>query len=298
MKADQLEAAAAASSQVESAVGSEDRGGPLVLALDTSTAVMAAALLEGDRVLGELNSMSERNHSVYSVSALQQLLQQAAKSPAELDAIAAGCGPGSYTGTRIAVTIGKTLAWAWGKPLVGVSSLEGIAYGAWRQVEPESQPGPEPGLVSQQPGCRWLVPLIDARRGQVYTAAFSGAAMGQWERLVPDSIRLMANWADELAERVRGAAEADRPAELIAAGEQLELHSEQLERLSLLLQGLGTQLHTVHYALEGVQIARLGRNRLLRGELSESHALVPNYTQLAEAEAKLAAGSREVPPRG
>lgn len=324
MKEDQQETSAAASWRAEatagggvvgssivsnSLAGGDSEGSPLVLAIDTSTAVMAAALLEGDRVLGELNSMSERNHSVYSVPALQELLRQANKTPDELAAIAVGRGPGSYTGTRIAVTIGKTLAWAWGKPLVGVSSLEGIAYGAWRlsqtaagehssdegdtadhtlSLEPQEQPK----------GSRWFVPMIDARRGQAYTALFRTSG-GHWERLANDSIRLTATGVEELAQQVREADEATRPEAIVVAGEQLELHSAQLGQLGHLLEGTGTSLHTIHYAMEGAQIARLGRNLLLRGEVSAPHALVPNYTQMAEAEAKLAAArGQEVPPRG
>lgn len=324
MKEDQQETSAAASWRAEatagggvvsssivsnSLAGRDSEGSPLVLAIDTSTAVMAAALLEGDRVLGELNSMSERNHSVYSVPALQELLRQANKTPDELAAIAVGRGPGSYTGTRIAVTIGKTLAWAWGKPLVGVSSLEGIAYGAWRLSqtaagEHSSDEGDTADhALSQEPqeqpkGSRWFVPMIDARRGQAYTALFRTSG-GHWERLANDSIRLTATGVEELAQQVRAADEATRPEAIVVAGEQLELHSAQLGQLGHLLEGTGTSLHTIHYAMEGAQIARLGRNLLLRGEVSAPHALVPNYTQMAEAEAKLAAArGQEVPPRG
>ncbi|WP_028563142.1 tRNA (adenosine(37)-N6)-threonylcarbamoyltransferase complex dimerization subunit type 1 TsaB [Paenibacillus pinihumi] len=258
-------------------------GCPLVLAIDTSTAVMAASLMEGERVLGELNSMSERNHSVYSVASLQQLLKQAGKSHSELDAIIVGCGPGSYTGMRIAVTIGKTLAWVWNKPLVSVSSLEGLAYGALQRAA-----GDENVL-------RWVIPLMDARRGQVYTAAFAAGTDGQWERVASDGIRLMADWADELARLVKDGDGRQLPQEIIFAGE-LELHQEQADRFAGMSGSL--KVLSAAYTLEGSHIARLGQDKLHRGELSAPHTLVPNYTQLAEAEVKLlAARGGEVQPR-
>nr|WP_233167360.1 tRNA (adenosine(37)-N6)-threonylcarbamoyltransferase complex dimerization subunit type 1 TsaB [Paenibacillus roseus] len=244
----------------------------MVLAIDTSTAVMAASLMEGERVLGELNSMSERNHSVYSVAALKELLTQADKSPSELAAIIVGCGPGSYTGMRIAVTIGKTLAWAWNKPLVSVSSLEGLAYGGALRS------------AGDKGTLRWVIPLMDARRGQVYTAAFVADAGGNWQRIVDDGIRLMADWVDKLAEHLRDG--NVHPQEIIFAGD-LDLHREQIERFSE-MNGIA-QVQLAAYSLEGSHIARLGRDKLQCGELSDPHALVPNYTQLAEAEAKLLA---------
>lgn len=81
------------------------------MALDTSTAVMAAAMMEDHALLQERNERAERNHSVHVVPVMEQLLAASNTQPGQLDGIAVGVGPGSYTGIRIAVTAAKTLAW-------------------------------------------------------------------------------------------------------------------------------------------------------------------------------------------
>ena len=89
------------------------------LALDTSTAVMAASVMEGHALLEERNERAERNHSVHVVPVMEQLLEASSTQPGQLDGIAVGIGPGSYTGIRIAVTAAKTLAWRGTSPLSG-----------------------------------------------------------------------------------------------------------------------------------------------------------------------------------
>jgi universal bacterial protein YeaZ len=184
---------------------------------------------------------------------------------------------------RIAVTIAKTLAWAWGVPLAGVSSLEALALGAAEGAARE-----------------WIVPLMDARRGQVYTAGFASGGDGGWRRLAEDGVRLMKDWADELAERIASAAVGEgaagpavpeRPDRIRFVGDP-SLHLENIERLKARLDGR-VQVEIRPTVMEGRAIAELGIRRLAAGEADDPHALVPNYTQLAEAEAKLLAGRQE-----
>jgi len=308
---------------------------PVVVALDTSTAAMSMSIVRGREMLGEVQSMAERNHSVEVVTKLQQLMASCGVEAETLDAIAVGRGPGSYTGMRIGVTVAKTLAWAWAKPIVGVSSLEALAYG--------SRPATESGV-------HWVVPIMDARRGQVYTAAFaSGTAAGSsaeeaceamsgntvlqsdnaiedgggWKRLKRDGIRLMSEWVDALAERVKeasgdesgngadssaadavelagktgmgapssapaslGLARAGAPASIIVCGE-LSKHEEEAARLRQLCEAAGVRVELVPTLMEGRSVALLGMERVLRGERDDVHDFVPNYTQLTEAEVKL-----------
>ncbi|MBM7565158.1 tRNA (adenosine(37)-N6)-threonylcarbamoyltransferase complex dimerization subunit type 1 TsaB [Paenibacillus sacheonensis] len=283
-------------------------GGPdglLVLAVDTSTAALAAALTRGGEVLKEVLSLAERNHSVHTVSTVQTMLAECGVKPEELDGIAIGRGPGSYTGMRIAVSLGKTLAWVWNKPLVGVSSLEALAYGARQQDNRENGDGSiseaadrlaaaNKQAVSQLPrsdqnatGPVWVVPIMDARRGQVYTASFeTGTAVreGAWKRLAKDGIRLMHDWVDELAADVDASDAAQRPAAIWIAGE-LEKHEAEVDRLQAICPGV--QVRKLPVWLEGRAVAALGAARLAAGESDDVHAFTPNYTQLTEAEVKL-----------
>ena len=87
---------------------------------------------------------------------MAQALAEAGLGMDQMDGIAVGVGPGSYTGIRIAVTAAKTLAWANRIPLVGVSSLHALAWGlksGWNEAEPKA-------------GVHWIIPLLDARRGR------------------------------------------------------------------------------------------------------------------------------------
>jgi tRNA threonylcarbamoyladenosine biosynthesis protein TsaB len=69
------------------------------------------------------------------------------------DFVAVGVGPGSYTGLRIGVTVARTLAWTWECPLLGISSLTGLAFEAGKQTRP-------------------IVSVVDAKQGEVYAAAY------------------------------------------------------------------------------------------------------------------------------
>ncbi|MFD0717255.1 tRNA (adenosine(37)-N6)-threonylcarbamoyltransferase complex dimerization subunit type 1 TsaB [Paenibacillus sp. GCM10027626] len=255
----------------------QQRAEPTVLALDTSTASMAAALLRGGEIAGSVQSLAERNHSVLTVPKLKALLDECGVEPEELDGIAIGKGPGSYTGMRIAVTVGKTLAWAWQKPVVGISSLEALAYGA------------RMAAAAHDPDCTsdWFIPIMDARRGQVYTALFAARPDGSWERKAHDGIRLMRQWIDQLAERLDDMGAGKH--RLWLTGD-LSLHEQEAARLQELAAQAASQNVAVSlfpFAMEGAAVARLGAERLLRGERDETHLFVPNYTQLAEAEVKL-----------
>lgn len=248
---------------------------PIILGLDTSTAAFAAAITRGTEVVAHLESFADRNHSVHSVLYVQQLLQEANIQPADISALAIGHGPGSYTGMRIAVTIGKTLAWTWQKPLLAISSLEGLAFG-----------GQSPS--ADEATTHWIVPLMDARRGQVYTALFASDSVNPnpldcWQRLAVDGVRLMANWVDELCARVE---QGERPATIRCVGE-IGVHSAEVQRLQQVLASYAISVEAVETTMSGAAMARLGTRDWEAQSFVEVHSFAPNYTQLTEAEVKL-----------
>ncbi|MBM6994347.1 tRNA (adenosine(37)-N6)-threonylcarbamoyltransferase complex dimerization subunit type 1 TsaB [Paenibacillus sp. DXFW5] len=260
-----------------------------LLAFDTATSSLAVAVTEGGRVLAERNIHAERNHSAYLVTAIGDCLEAAGLAKQDLDGIAVGIGPGSYTGIRIAVTTAKTLAWSLRLPVYGVSSLAALALGGWAGSsgqdaaalgELAARRGEEGRRATA--GGHWIAPLIDARRGQAYTALFGVTAPGGLpERLEPDAIRLMDGWADELQRQLEQLPPDERPARLWFVGET-EKHEAAIAPL---IAAFGELVQLVPYELEGawMGIAGLARSWLPADEV---HALEPNYTQLAEAEAK------------
>ncbi|WP_342419678.1 tRNA (adenosine(37)-N6)-threonylcarbamoyltransferase complex dimerization subunit type 1 TsaB [Paenibacillus sp. FSL H8-0168] len=258
------------------------------LTLDTATTVMAAALMNGRKLLGESNVYGERNHSVHVITELERLLNEEGLTRDDVDGIAVGVGPGSYTGIRIAVTAAKTLAWAWGIPVTSISTLHALAWGGWnRGIEMKGQEDKNESVNNGSSGVQaadWIVPVLDARRGQVYTGLFAVNTVDDVEspqRLEPDAIRLMTAWTDDLLQRLEALPSEERPPVIWLVGETA-VHAETAERLRA-----WSELRIVPYELEGRWVGRLGADKLLRQEHDELHTLVPNYTQLAEAEANL-----------
>lgn len=244
------------------------------LALDTSTSSLAVAVMENETLLREINASGERNHSVHMHPVIARAVEEAGLTIQEVEGIAVGVGPGSYTGVRMAVSAAKTLSWANRIPVAGVSSLHALAWG-----------GLESGLQGRhgREETFWVIPLLDARRGQAYTALFAGTGGEAPGRLAPDGIRLMESWIDELADKLNGLSKGERPAAIWFTGD-VSVHAKTAERLAQSYHGPVTVLP---YELEGRWVGLLGAERLLRGESDEMHTLVPNYTQLSEAEANL-----------
>jgi len=124
-----------------------------LLAIDTSTKVASAALYEDSTLVCCCDLMSGLTHSQRLMPLVQHCFELAAWQPADVDMFAVVRGPGSFTGVRIGVSAVKGMADALGKPVVAVDTLETLAAGLPYAA----------GIV---------VPLLDARRGQVYAAAY------------------------------------------------------------------------------------------------------------------------------
>ena len=125
-----------------------------VLAFDTSSKALSLAILEDKQVLAEMTINIKKNHSITLMPAIDFLMASLDWTPKDLDRIVVAEGPGSYTGLRIAVATAKTLAHTLNIELVGMSSLLAL-------------------VPRQQEGL--LVPLMDARRNNVYAGFYENA---------------------------------------------------------------------------------------------------------------------------
>ncbi|BFH16430.1 tRNA (adenosine(37)-N6)-threonylcarbamoyltransferase complex dimerization subunit type 1 TsaB [Paenibacillus melissococcoides] len=271
----------------------QDHNRTRVLALDTSTSALTAALLEGGALVDERHSQAERNHSIKLLPTLQSLMADNGWSGKSTDLVAVGVGPGSYTGVRIAVTAGKTMAWAWDKPVIGVSSLEALALSGLQQAEQD-------GAAAGRVGRILVYPLMDARRGQVYTAPFACNGSGAEaltdgvERHGDDGIRLFSLVAEEASRALEADADAegaDHPHAAAAVWFVGDTGAQQ-EALDGLQTQWGERIRVIPCGMEARWIGRLGLRAYAAGRRTDTHRLEPNYTQLAEAEAKLLAKER------
>src|SRR5512145_3217838 len=124
-----------------------------LLTLDTATSVFSVALADGEQLLGAASGAAGHLTAARLVPAVQQLFAECALAPADLDGFAVTIGPGSFTGIRVGLAFIKGLAFATGKPVVGLSSLALLAMNAQN---------------SRLPVC----PLFDARKSEVYAGLY------------------------------------------------------------------------------------------------------------------------------
>ena len=152
----------------------------ILLAIDTSTHRAAVALSRPGQTVDVAPPDPDRRHGRGLIPAIKALLAARGLTVADLDAIAVGLGPGSYTGLRIGLTAAKTLAYAAKKPLVGLDSLEVIARNA-------------PGDV------REVAVAVDAQRGDAYVAEFTHVVgSGRLVRLGATRIEPVGAWSSNL----------------------------------------------------------------------------------------------------
>ncbi|MEB6337916.1 tRNA (adenosine(37)-N6)-threonylcarbamoyltransferase complex dimerization subunit type 1 TsaB [Serratia rhizosphaerae] len=133
-----------------------------ILAIDTATEACSVALWNQ----GETHALFElcpREHTQRILPLVQQVLAESGVTLAELDALAFGRGPGSFTGVRIGIGIAQGLALGADLPMLGVSTLQTMAQGAWRMT-----------------GAQRVLAAIDARMGEVYWGQFERQSDGQW----------------------------------------------------------------------------------------------------------------------
>lgn len=161
----------------------------LILCIETGTDVCSVGLAEN----GELVALREscgRDHARNVAVYVDELLRERDIDADEIDAIAVGKGPGSYTGLRIGVSFAKGLCYGLRKPLIAIGSLDALVEVAREDAEV--------GIVDVEDFERaTLCPMVDARRMEVYTQLFNGRgeALGEVEAKIIDE----QSFAEEIA---------------------------------------------------------------------------------------------------
>ena len=225
----------------------------ITLAIDTATKTAGVALLDDERVVAEYFFQLPVHHSETVLPALQWGLLLAGIGIGDVGLIALTVGPGSFTGLRIGASTVKGLALATGTPVVGVSTLEALAYNA----------AGFPGLVC---------PLLDARKGEVYGALYRADEEGFPEALMEERV---------------GA-----PAEIVgrAEGDTLFLGDGLTAAAGCIAARPGGLTHFAAPNLQSVRassVALIGRRKRLRGEALDPATFVPRYLRRSEAEIRL-----------
>jgi len=144
-----------------------------IILIETSTALCSASLAEDGKIVAYRESTEPRAHAAMTAPYVKEVLDASGLSVKDCDAVCVSMGPGSYTGLRVGVSTAKGLCFGAGIPLLAVPTLEVLAFQAIAE-----------GLVPE--GCVSVVPMVDARRMEVYTAVFSpdGKALSETEPMV------------------------------------------------------------------------------------------------------------------
>ena len=155
-----------------------------ILLVETSTAQLSAALAEDGIVTASRTCDEPRMQASLTAPFVKEILDEKGLSVKDLDAVCVGKGPGSYTGLRVGVSTAKGLCFGAGLPLLSAGTLDVLVQEAHRL-----------GVVPS--GCKYVVPMVDARRMEVYAAVFTpeGRQLTETKPVIVDA----SSFADELA---------------------------------------------------------------------------------------------------
>lgn len=225
-----------------------------ILGLETSAAAASAAVLDDGCLRAEWFVNHGLTHSQTLMPMLEGMMKSIESSPNEMDVFAVSCGPGSFTGLRIGIVTAKGMAYACGKKLIGIPTLDVLA--------------------NNLPYANGLIcPIMDARNNQVYTALY------RWPEEASGPDRLteyegidIGEWADRLLEKEN---------KIIFLGDGVKLHR------SMLKQKLGDRyLEAPAFQLlpRASSVAQLAWRKAVKGEYDNYFDFAPFYLRKSQAE--------------
>ena len=227
----------------------ERRPPPLLLALESATPALSVALLRGDELIDEVCAPLGPAAETL-LPAIDTLLGRTGVETQALEAFAVSIGPGSFTSLRVGIATAKGLAFGTDRPVAPVSTLAALALAA----------GPTEAAI---------VPMLDARRGEVYAAAYAGGS--QHETIIEPGVYT----PDELCARL--------VTPCILIGEAVALCGAAIRAQ---LGDDVTLLPSPQGDPRARHVGALGAEMLERGEAVDAASLSANYLRRAEAEAK------------
>lgn len=225
-----------------------------ILALDTSTMMASCAVMDEERVLGEFSLSQEMSHSESLVPMIDEILVGLNLKISDIDLYAVAIGPGSFTGLRIGVATVKAFAHMFDKPIIGVSTLEGLAFNL-----------PYNDIV---------VPMIDARRNRVYTGIYSWEGGNLKTIMEPDAIEI-----DTLLEKLD-----QNYDKIVVNGDGAKLHWDKIEER--LMEKVSYSTIGLNYC-KASSIGELAWIKYNYRDIDDYYTLVPDYLRKSQAEREL-----------
>jgi tRNA threonylcarbamoyladenosine biosynthesis protein TsaB len=225
----------------------------VVLGIDTATAVAAVGVARRGSVAADVAEWARGGAAARLVDLVDRALVEAGAGRDDVEAVAVSIGPGSFTGLRVGLGFAKGLAYAGGKPLVAVPTLEALAAAA-------------PGDAER------VAVSLDARKHEVYFAVYARGGTGLEERIEPGAAS-----PGEAARRIVDALEGGG----VLVGDAAETHPEEFADLGRIRGVRVIPFAEVHP--RGAVVAALGWRRLGAGDEAPIAAVEPAYVRAPEA---------------
>lgn len=245
-----------------------------LLAIETTGAYASVALLQAEetaRILSVIHGNDRFSHLQNLTPQIDQILKDNQLQAGDVDVIAVSHGPGSFTGIRIGVATARALGQILGTPCVAVSSLEALALRALQTEEEALQSGSGGRLL--------LCPALDARRKQVYGAAYE-IRDGRLSCMLPERSILMVDFLKDLDEI------ADQYDRILFLGDGIDTCGELIRQWDETRQQVLYAPEEIRYQ-DAAAVALRGLQLWNDGKACDYIELQPEYLRMAEAEKKL-----------
>lgn len=176
-----------------------------ILLIETATEVCSAAIAVDGRVVVLKEEAPSLSHASLLTLQIESCVRESGMALASLDAIAVSRGPGSYTALRVGASVAKGLCYALDKPLIAVDTLQALAW-AMREIHISQSLIRNPQSAIPNPNASVFLPMIDARRQEVWLAAYDAAL----DLMLPEQALILENNSFEnlIRDLTSGAAEA------------------------------------------------------------------------------------------
>lgn len=218
-----------------------------ILAVDTSTMMSSISILEDDKIIADSSINQEETHSEMLVPLIKRMLDDLKIKANDIDLFAIARGPGSFTGLRIGMTSLKAMAQALDKPIIGVSTLKGMAYSIMNDG--------------------YVLAIIDARGKRYFAGLYkwnNNQLEMQFEEIIEENV---------LEERIQ---EIDRITIVGEAISKLPNKIKEFSNVRLSHPGLNNGISR--------NIAVLAKEKYEKGEIDNTFDITPNYLRKSQAE--------------
>ena len=222
-----------------------------LLGIDTSGMVASVAVMEDDILIGEYTLNYKKTHSQTLMPMLDELTKALELDLSTIDAIAVAVGPGSFTGLRIGAAAVKGLAMALDKPVIEISTLEGLAYSC---------------CESEKVVC----PILDARRKQTYAAGYEFDTVAK-EVIAQDALAI-----EDFIEKVNAYGK-----NALFLGDGVPVFKEDIEKLCVVPFSFAKPGQNRQSASS---VLRAAKDKFDKGELKQGDELRLNYLRVSQAE--------------